>query len=87
MYGAISALVFGTVLPLLYRSKNIRKASSGLSLLSSILLLGFAGIILYTRTEPVFPVTGFLPGAGFTLSADRLAAGFILLIGAVVPGV
>ena len=87
MYGAISALVSGTVLPLLYRSKNIRKASSGLSLLSSILLLGFAGIILYTRTEPVFPVTGFLPGAGFTLSADRLAAGFILLIAAVVPGV
>jgi len=87
MYGAIAALVSGTVLPLLYRSKNIRKASFGLSLLSSILLLVFAGTILYTGKEPVFPAIGFLPGLDFTLNADRLAAGFILLIAAVVPGV
>jgi formate hydrogenlyase subunit 3/multisubunit Na+/H+ antiporter MnhD subunit len=87
MYGAIATLVSGTVLPLLYRSKNIRKTSFSLSLISSILLLGFAGMILYTGKEPVFPVIRFLPGLGFTLSADRLAAGFILLIAAVVPGV
>jgi len=87
MYGAVTALVSGTVLPLLYRNKNIRKAAFGFSLLSSILLLGFAGMILYTGKEPVFPVIGFLPGLDFTLSADRLAAGFILLIAAVVPGV
>ncbi|MHC1756497.1 MAG: proton-conducting transporter membrane subunit [Methanosarcina sp.] len=86
-YGAIAALISGTVLPLLYRSKNTRKASFGLSLISSILLLGFAGTILYTGKEPVFPAIGYLPGLDFTLDADRLAAGFILLIAAVVPGV
>lgn len=87
MYGAVAALVSGTALPLLYRNKNIRKAAFGFSLLSSILLLCFAGIVLYTGKEPVFPVIGFLPGLDFSLSADRLAAGFILLIAAVVPGV
>lgn len=87
MYGAIATLISGTVLPLLYRSKNIRKAAFGLSLLSSILLLGFAGMVLHTGKEPVFPVVGFLPGLDFTLNADRLAAGFILLIASVVPGV
>lgn len=87
MYGAVAALISGTALPLLYRTKNIRKAAFYLSLLSSILLLGFAGIILYTGKELVFPVIGFLPGLDFTLSADRLAAGFILIIAAVVPGV
>ncbi|MCC4768839.1 hydrogenase membrane subunit [Methanosarcina sp. DH2] len=87
MYGAIAALISGTVLPLLYRSKNTRKASFGLSLISSVLLLGFAGAILYTGKEPVFPAIRYLPGLDFTLAADRLAAGFILLIAAVVPGV
>lgn len=87
VYGAIAALVSGTVLPLPYRSKNTRKTAFGLSLISSILLLGFAGTILYTGKEPVFPVIEFLPGLDFTLAADRLSAGFILLIAAVVPGV
>ncbi|AKB76786.1 hydrogenase, HycC subunit, putative [Methanosarcina horonobensis HB-1 = JCM 15518] len=87
MYGAIAALISGTVLPLLYRSKNTRKTAFGFSLISSVLLLGFAGTVLYTGKEPVFPVIGFLPGLDFTLTADRLAAGFILLIAAVVPGV
>ena len=87
VYGAVIALISGTVLPLLYRSKNARKASFGLSLISSILLLVFAGIVLYTGKEPVFPAFGFLPGLDFTLAADRLSAGFILLIAAVVPGV
>lgn len=87
MYGAITALVFGTALPLLYRNKSIRKTAFGFSILSSILLLCFAGVILYTGKEPVFPAIGFIPGLDFTLSADRLAAGFILLIAAVVPGV
>ncbi|MDY9927912.1 proton-conducting transporter membrane subunit [Methanosarcina sp.] len=87
MYGAIATLISGTVLPLLYRSKNTRKASFGLSLISSVLLLGFAGAILYTGKEPVFPAIRYLPGLDFTLAADRLAAGFILLIAAVVPGV
>ena len=87
VYGAIAALISGTVLPLLYRSKNTRKASFGLSLISSILLLGFAGAILYTGKEPVFPAIRYLPGLDFTLAADRLSAGFILLIAAVVPGV
>ncbi|WP_235284071.1 proton-conducting transporter membrane subunit [Methanosarcina sp. 1.H.A.2.2] len=87
VYGAIAALISGTVLPLLYRSKNTRKTSFGLSLISSILLLGFAGAILYTGKEPVFPAIRYLPGLDFTLAADRLSAGFILLIAAVVPGV
>jgi hydrogenase-4 component B len=87
VYGAIAALISGTVLPLLYRSKNMRKGAFGLSLISSVLLLGFAGMVLYTGKEPVFPTLGYLPGLDFTLSADRLAAGFILLIAAVVPGV
>ncbi len=87
VYGAIATLISGTVLPLLYRSKNTRKTSFGLSLLSSILLLGFAGAILYTGKEPVFPAIRYLPGLDFTLAADRLSAGFILLIAAVVPGV
>jgi len=87
VYGAIAALISGTVLPFLYRSKNTRKTSFGLSLISSVLLLGFAGAILYTGKEPVFPAIRYLPGLDFTLAADRLAAGFILLIAAVVPGV
>jgi len=87
VYGAIAALVSGTVLPLLYRSKNTRKTAFGLSLISSILLLGFAGMVLYAGKEPVFPAIGFIPGLDFTLAADRLSAGFILLIAAVVPGV
>ncbi len=87
VYGAIVALITGTVLPLLYRSKNSRKASFGLSFISSILLLAFAGTVLYTGKEPDFPVFGYLPGLDFTLAADRLSAGFILLIAAVVPGV
>lgn len=87
MYSAVATLVSGTVLPLLYRNKNIRKTAFGLSILSSILLMVFAGMILYTGKEPVFPVRGFLPGLDFTLNADRLAAGFILLIAVVVPGV
>lgn len=87
MYGAIAALISGTVFPLLYRNKNTRKTSFGLSLISSILLLVFAGAILYTGKEPVFPAIRYLPGLDFTLAADRLSAGFILLIAAVVPGV
>jgi len=87
VYGAIAALLSGTVLPLLYRSKKTRKTAFGLSLISSILLLGFASIVLYTGKEPVFPAIGFLPGLDFTLAADRLSTGFILLIAAVVPGV
>jgi len=87
VYGAVIALISGTVLPLLYRSKNARKASFGLSLISSILLLAFAGTVLYTGKEPAFPAFRFLPGLDFTLAADRLSAGFILLIAAVVPGV
>jgi len=87
VYGAIAALISGTVLPLLYRNKNTRKTSFGLSLISSILLLGFAGAILYTGKEAVFPAIRYLPGLDFTLAADRLSAGFILLIAAVVPGV
>ena len=86
-YGAVIALISGTVLPLLYRSKNSRKASFGLSFISSILLLAFAGMILYTGKGPAFPGFRFLPGLDFTLDADRLSAGFILLIAAVVPGV
>jgi formate hydrogenlyase subunit 3/multisubunit Na+/H+ antiporter MnhD subunit len=87
IYSAIIALIVGTVLPLLYHSKNARKASFGLSFLSSILLLVFASVILYTGKEPVFPAIRFLPGLDFTLAADRLSAGFILLIAAVVSGV
>ncbi|MGI5993107.1 MAG: proton-conducting transporter membrane subunit [Methanosarcina sp.] len=87
VYGAIIALIFGTILPLLYRSKNTRKASFSLSFFSSILLLAFAGTVLYTGKEPTFPAFGFLPGLNFTIAADRLSAGFILLIAAVVPGV
>jgi len=87
IYGAVIALISGTALPLLCRSKNARKASFGLSFISSILFLAFAGIVLYTGKEPVFPAFGFLPGLDFTLAADRLSAGFILLIAAVVPGV
>jgi len=87
IYIAVIALITGTVLPLLYRSKKSRKASFGLSLFSSIFLLAFAGTILYTGEESVFPAIRFLPGLDFTLAADRLSAGFILLIAAVVPGV
>ncbi|HPS88843.1 MAG TPA: proton-conducting transporter membrane subunit, partial [Methanosarcina vacuolata] len=87
IYSAIIALIAGVVLPLLCRSKNARKASFGLSFLSSILLLAFAGIILYTGKEPAFPAIGFLPGLDFTLTADKLSAGFILLIAAVTSGV
>lgn len=87
MYGAFAALFSGTVLPLLYRSKNARKASFGLSFISSVLLLGFAGTILYTGKGVLFPAISFLPGLDFTLGADRLSAGFVLLIAAVVPGV
>lgn len=87
IYGAVIALIFGTVLPLLYRSKKTRKASFCLSLISSILLLIFAGTVLYTGKYPAFPAFRFLPGMDFTLAADRLSAGFILLIAAVVPGV
>ncbi|WP_292391924.1 proton-conducting transporter membrane subunit [Methanosarcina sp. UBA5] len=87
IYSAIIALIAGTVLPLLYHSKNSRKASFVLSFLSSILLLIFAGIILYTGKEPSFPAFRFLPGLDFTLATDRLSAGFILLIAAVTLGV
>lgn len=87
IYGAVIALISGTALPFLYRSKNARKASFSLSFISSILLLAFAGIILYTGKEPVFPAFRFLPGLDFTLAADRLSAGFVLLIAVVVPGV
>lgn len=87
IYSAVLALISGTFLPLLYRNKNARKVSFSLSLISSILLLVFAGTILYTGKEPDFPAFGFLPGLNFTLAADRLSAGFILLIAAVVPGV
>ena len=87
IYGAIIALLLGTVLPLLYRSKYARKASFGLSLVSSILLLVFAGTVLYTGKYPAFPAFRFLPGIDFTLTADRLSAGFILLMAVVVPGV
>ncbi len=87
VYGAFAALFSGTVLPLLYRNKNARKASFGLSFISSVLLLGFAGTILYTGKGPLFPVISFLPGLDFTLGVDRLSAGFVLLIAAVVPGV
>lgn len=87
IYGAIIALIAGTVLPFLYRSKNARKASFGLSFISSILLLIFAGITLYTGKEPVFPDIRYLPGLNFTLTADKLSAGFILLIAAVTSGV
>lgn len=87
VYGAIATLIFGTVLPLVYHSKNTRKTASCLSFISSVLLLGFACMVLYTGKEPVFPAIGFLPGLDLNLSADRLAAGFILLIAAVVPGV
>lgn len=87
IYGAIISLIFGTFLPLLYRNKSARKVSFGLSFLSSILLLAFAGTVLYTGKEPVFPAFGFLPGLDFTLEADSLSAGFILLIAAVVLGV
>ena len=87
VYGAVVALISGAVLPLLYHSKDARKASFGLSLISSILLLVFAGVVLYTGKEPVFAAFGFLPGLDFTLAVDRLSAGFILLIAVVVPGV
>ncbi len=87
VYGAVIALISGTVLPFLYRNKNARKASFGLSLISSILLLVFAGTVLYTGKEPAFPAFRFLPGLDFTLAADRLSAGFVLLIATVVPGV
>ncbi|HEY3361420.1 MAG TPA: proton-conducting transporter membrane subunit [Methanosarcina sp.] len=87
IYSAVIALIAGTVLPLLYHSKSSRKASFGLSFLSSILLLAFAGIVLYTGKGPVFPAIRFLPGLDFTLAADRLSAGFILLIATVVSGV
>lgn len=87
IYISFIALISGTALPLLCRSKNARKASFGLSLLSSILLLVFAGTVLYTGKGPAFPVFRFLPGLDFTLVADRLSAGFILLIAAVVSGV
>lgn len=87
VYGTVFALLSGTILPLLYRSKNARKASFGLSLVSSIMLLIFAGMIFYTGREPVFPAIRYLPGLDLTLAADRLSAGFILLIAAVVPGV
>lgn len=87
IYVSFIAFISGTVLPLLCRSKNARKASFGLSLLSSILLLVFAGTVLYTGKGPTFPVFRFLPGLDFTLVADRLSAGFILLIAAVVSGV
>ncbi|MDD3874834.1 MAG: proton-conducting transporter membrane subunit, partial [Methanosarcina sp.] len=87
VYVAIIALIFGTILPLTYRSKNTRKASLSLSFFSSILLLAFAGIALYTGKEPVFSAFRFLPGLNFTMAVDRLSAGFILLIAAVVPGV
>lgn len=87
IYNSVIALIFGTVLPLLYCNKNSRKASFGLSFISSILLLIFAGTLLYTGKGPVFPAIRFLPGLDFTLVADRLSAGFILLIAAVVSGV
>jgi len=87
IYSAVIALIAGTVLPLLYRRKNARKASFGLSFISSILLLIFAGTVFYTGKEPVFPAIRFLPGLDFTLAADKLSAGFILLIAAVVSGV
>jgi formate hydrogenlyase subunit 3/multisubunit Na+/H+ antiporter MnhD subunit len=87
IYGAIIALLLGTVLPLLYRSKYTRKASFCLSLVSSILLLAFAGTVLYTGKYPVFPAFRFLPGMDFTLTIDKLSAGFILLMAVVVPGV
>ncbi len=87
VYGAVVALITGTFLPLLYHSKDARKTSFGLSFISSILLLVFAGVVLYTGKEPVFPAFGFLPGLDFTLAVDRLSAGFILLIAVVVPGV
>lgn len=87
VYSAVLALIFGTLLPLLYRSKNARKASFSLSFISSILLLIFAGTLLYTGKEPTFPTFRFFPGLDFTLAADRLSAGFILLIALVVPGV
>ena len=87
IYGAVIALIFGTLLPFLNRSKNTRKASFCLSLISSILLLVFAGTALYTGKYPAFPAFRFLPGMDFTLAADRLSAGFILLIAVVVPGV
>jgi hydrogenase-4 component B len=87
VYGAFAALFSGTVIPLLYRSKNARKASFGLSFISSVLLLGFAGAILYTGKGALFPAISFLPGLDFTLGVDRLSAGFVLLIAAVVPGV
>lgn len=87
VYSAVLALIFGTLLPLLYRSKNARKASFSLSFISSILLLIFAGTLLCTGKEPTFPTFRFFPGLDFTLAADRLSAGFILLIALVVPGV
>jgi len=87
IYGAVIALIFGTVLPLLYHSRKTRKVSFCLSLISSILLLIFAGTVLYTGKYPAFPAFRFLPGMDFTLATDRLSAGFILLIAVVVPGV
>lgn len=87
IYISFIALISGTVLPLLYRSKNARKASFGLSFISSILLLAFAGTVLYTGKGPAFPAFRFIPGLDFTLVADRLSAGFILLIAAVGSGV
>jgi hydrogenase-4 component B len=87
IYGAVIALVLGIIIPLTYRSKKARRTSFGLSLSSSILLLVFAGLILYTGKYPIFPTFRFLPGMDFTLVTDRLSAGFILLIGVVVPGV
>lgn len=84
---AIFSLLSGAILPLLYGNKNIRKISFSLTLISSILLLIFAGTILYTGEKAVFPAFRFLPGLDFTLAADKLSAGFIFLIAAVLPGV
>jgi hydrogenase-4 component B len=87
IYGAVIALILGTILPLMYRSKKARRTSFVLSFISSILLLIFVGLVLYIGKYPVFPPFRFLPGMDFTLAIDRLSVGFILLIGVVVPGV
>ena len=87
VYIAIFTLLSGTILPLVCGSNNTRKISFSLTLISSILLLIFAGTILYTGEKAVFPAFRFLPGLDFTLAVDKLSAGFILLIAAVLPGV
>ncbi|MDD3042151.1 MAG: proton-conducting transporter membrane subunit [Methanosarcinaceae archaeon] len=85
--GGLALLLLGTALSFLYRSKNCRTVSLGLTFLSSGLLSAFAAGMLYGGREVLIESYSFLSPLEFSFFIDRLSAGFVLLISLVTLGV